>query len=429
MAGPRRKRKQTTKTHMSNGNSTPEKQQKHSKKTRKQKSRKEPQRTPGAQDFTRAISVMSKQGLGPTRKQLVKYLKRGGSTYGLSNVNFMAWVRQLANPFRTEVVKCPVNFNPVPTVLTMPAVTVSTGSFVVDKGASREIVLMPGHTEEASVDPMDGEAYHAAIQTTNAGDRSIGPVDTNLGAGCGMLMSLNRPQDQLPESGSTYAPVGWDNPLPFQGVAYDAGHLRWKLTAMGFKWKNNTSQLARGGNVKSVQPPIAFTPPNSGAGGPGWAGYDRFPSYNLYKGLDDQVSWIPRIEDLSFWHLGSGTTISTSNGGIRVLFTAPSDNSQSYEYELICKWEIGGSSIATLSSAAELVSSHRDVAEDFIGHLANTSHTAAPAVNAVQHTSQQRVTQDREIFGASPRSGGSYLDTVKKGIEAGLHIASVANHT
>lgn len=349
-----------------------------------------------------------------SQKKVMKVLKVSGSSYGLQSVSFSDWVQMLAKPFTTQLVKCPVNFNPVPTLLTMPAVTVSTGTFSVEKNRSREVVLFPGHSEESSNDPMDGEAYHSIFSNIGGNNHVFGPVNVSIGQGTCMAISPNDSMAELPKpSLGAYTPAFWDNPLPFTTSTNDPGHLRWKLVAMGFRWKNINTALNRGGSVKTVQPPIAFCPTLVSSGGPGWGGYDRFPTYRLEISLDDQISWIPRIEDLSFWHVGTQNYDSNSNGGVRILFTAP-DIEQNYEYELICKWEIGGTSVATISTAAELISSHKDTAEDMVTHLANTSHTAASAPGALNHVVQEKHAQKETILQQAKR-------LVEKGARAAVH--------
>lgn len=309
-------------------------------------------------------------------------VKTGGPTYGLGAIDFKAWARLLANPFKAPLCKCPVNFNPVPTVSTFVATTVCTLDLPVDAGASREVIIFPGHSDEAAADPMDGEAYHSLYQRFINGDFGIGPVQVPPGYGVGVATSGNLTAATLPSANTLtgYTAVRWDNELPMTAT-YSAGHFRWKCIAIGVRWKNVNPELTRGGLVRSVQPSIAYVPANSPAG-PGWLGYDRFKTFRQYSNLDGEISWIPRIEDLSFWHSTNVATTGSDNAGIRLLFTAPSgaENAQSYTLEVMCCWELAGSSVEPLATAAVHTSSLRNVTEDGINAMANGTSTAARAL-------------------------------------------------
>jgi len=310
------------------------------------------------------------------------FIARAGATYGLGAVDFWSWSKLLSKPFTSQLVKCPVNFNPVPSVSTFCASTVSTFDLPVDAGVSREVIFFPGHSDESTSDPMDGEAYHSKRQQFINGGFTVGPVEaTGSGYGTCIAVSGNLVMNQLPSASTAigYTSILWDNPLPMT-ANYTAGHLRWKCIAIGIRWKNCSPALKKGGIVRSVQPSIAYVPAVS-PGGPGWAGYDRFKTYREYKTLDGEMSWIPRIEDLSFWHVTNSTGTSSDNAGVRLLFTSPTGegNDQQYQLEALYCWELSGSSVQALSTSAVHTSSLRNPTEDGITAMANSQSTADKA--------------------------------------------------
>lgn len=293
----------------------------------------------------------------------------------------LRWLELLEKPFLRPVVRCPVNYNPTPTFVTSLATTTSSGNQQVLSNTQASFYIYPGHGTIDPADPMDGPSYHALRQNVNGTNYVIGPMGNGTDSAIGMIYvtgeSSTTEGQVTSTSGATTFNVNWDRQLPFTAASGDGGHTRWKLISLGFKIWNITPMSNRGGTLVTVQPPnkVAFSTGKE---------YAIFPSYDRREFGDEKVheiSWTPRMEDLSFWHSTSATA-STSNAipGIRVSVVNSTSQTQNIGYELICHWEIGGSNLASIGSETVHLPNDKQIVESTVDVMANSKPSSSGAI-------------------------------------------------
>lgn len=276
------------------------------------------------------------------------------------------YVRMLADPMNSEPVKCPVNYNPVPSQLTSVASTpVQELSINVAATTCTEILIFPGHGIESDLEAMDGESYHAVVQTVNATNYTIGPV---ANAALGNVLGCYTPN--LGIGAATTATTGAGAvaitpsvALPYQASASDGSHTRWKLNAAGVEIQNTTAEGSRAGSIASVQtntmgPPTAVQ-----------AAYSTQPTFKVSQEANTgtfKQNWLPRAVDQAFWHTataGAGVATTAAVGTWKIWLNNPSAVTQNYVVSFNFHWELGGSNLLALATPAVLQPADVDVLE------------------------------------------------------------------
>lgn len=385
---------------------------------------------------TKAVKAKKAAGkkLKPSKKIVFEdrsVTKAGRSVYG----SVGKWADLVSNPFTGVPVKCPFNFNPVPSYLSMTVTTTCSriGNTSAAAGGTTQIVLWPGHATMATVPTtspavtlngllgdMDEVAYHESFTGVNGSVYVAGPVDSAdaggtkrtaiagvINTGVTLGATFNNSNDV---SG---VPLTWDNPLPFFTVVSTPsqsvfGHMRWKMTAMGVRIKNVTPELSRGGSIITVQPLTVIDMPTS------QAKYALQPTYMDWGPDSATVHWIPRLRDLSYWHATAamsavagvpGTTplfgTTFESAGIVIFLNAPGVGIQTYDIEVVAHWEIAGYATQQLASptaatplsdgvlkgalnqvASNLPSAHGvgEVIENIVGHAVGSVKGAVPRI-------------------------------------------------
>lgn len=309
------------------------------------------------------------------------------------------WLEALADPFSSDPQKCPVNFNPMPTLQTTTMRTTSTTKVVVSSLNNFQLCLYPGHTLPVDADEIDGPSYHHNWQIIGSLVKPVGPmryldaasnsqdpvggvysyITNSAGGGGGGIMSNSVCTDtSVSTAPYTNLPVYYDTAVPFTGLAKNGYHTRYKLTAMEVRFLNETVEVNRGGTFYTVQPlnTIAFSSINQ------YAIYPTFRDHGLCDTREGRVSWIPRVQDLSFWHPGASNvaaTNSVTNAGILLWFVNSTAFTQNLAVEVVYHWEVGGSNLQTMSTSAVQMPSDANVVSPTISFLQQGSHTAAPA--------------------------------------------------
>jgi hypothetical protein len=335
------------------------------------------------------------------------------------------YLASLARPFDTEVVKCPVNYNPVPTfITTLARMTKTTQMLTVYDGTTTELDLFPGHasivenqnpsgapvlqTESA----MDGVAYHAAPQWIGpsggvpfGGLFCIGPIGSTdltrtyppaFGMSTDHLpivggVAASATSSVVPPAGGAIYPAIADTPLPYS-ASTGAAHARWKLVSMGVRIINVTQELNRGGSVITCQP---VNPQNF----PTIAEFSINPTWRDHGPCDKaiEVSWIPRAEDMAFWHQsivtvpGSGSRYAATtpeNAGLRIWFVNPTLQIQLFSVETVLNWELGGTLLQTVGTSAIHQPADKNVIEPTLSVLKNTAHTASAALSIAKSVAE-----------------------------------------
>lgn len=304
----------------------------------------------------------------------------------------------LAKPFTTETVRCPINFNPMPTPFSMTARSNWLYKGIVAAGANLQVVIFPGHTAPVDADEMDGPSYHSNWQlignpsvTVPVGPISYADAGAVQRAGClGVISTYSNGTVStgsviLDTSTNVSLPIYPDTYLPITGMAKNSSHTRYKMLASGIKFCNETTESTRGGTFYSVQPVLAGLPLGvSGAAGGAikdWTKYPTFFDHGLCDEKQGVVSWIPRTQDIAFWHPGVSTsyTIGISNAAYILWYVNTTGSNQTISISSTHHWEIGGENVQTLCDPTSQVPADQNVIVPTLTTLQDTSHTAAPA--------------------------------------------------
>lgn len=315
------------------------------------------------------------------------------------NKRLDSYLAMLSRPFDSAPVKGPVNYNPVPSFMTSTATTTYTATLPVAVSSCVQLCLS-AHGRHSENDAMDGVSYHGVLQFVNGVDYTIGPVATTgpktpiagffvSGLSLGSAASVS--------SGATASPIFWDTALPYSGVLDDAEHTRWKLLSMGVRLQNVTNVEQRSGDVTSVQPSNSAVLASQAA----WAKYPTFDVSQRANTGTLELSWIPRAQDMAFWHsVASATDSSTSGayGAIMIwLNNSSSVATQVYRVELVFHWELAGDNLVSIATPSILQPNDKSVIEPTLEVLKFTSGTAAKA---------------QDIGLAVAGGSGSFLDEV-----------------
>jgi len=360
--------------------------------------------------FDRQVSHKASEPVLPYSRPEMKKTKKPkqslshqGAKHNKLAARLQQYVDSLANPWAGTGSRNPINYNPVPSMMTSCATTTNTVvDFTVATNTTTELTLFPGHGQQSAIVAMDGVAYHAQQQGVAASlVYTIGPV--------AVFDSINSityyPINALSTSGlflggystsSNGAATtainggGYDQALPYSGVAGQMGHTRWKLVSMGFRCICTTPIDVRGGDITYVQPSQP-TNPYYASGTTSQTNFADYPSYTVTQSAmmgELKVSWIPKPEDCAFWHTTSTATgaipqDSLNNAladvGVRVWFNNPTTTTQTYSFQLVYNWELGGTNLITLASPKALQPADKNIVEPLIEVLRFSGKSAASA--------------------------------------------------
>jgi hypothetical protein len=314
-----------------------------------------------------------------------------------------AYLASVANPWNQARVFCPVNYNPVPSFVTQYGRTTSCEvEYAVPAGFSANLVLFPGHgnlnanTFAAATGnnavlgyaDFDEVAYHSLPQNFGDGFYVVGPCVTLDAAGdtlqpvCGGI-APNLASGTVGGGTTAFNSLQYDAALPYQMSTNAPGHSRWKLTSMGIRIQNVTPELTRGGSIISYQP-INNVPQN---GGTAVTTFARLPTFKDWGSDGCEITWIPRMRDMAFWHLsstqqpnGSATNTLINVPAISIVLTSPGAQIQTYDWQIVCNWELAGDLFATVGSRAVHAPELKPVVERVHSELVNTAATAHAAL-------------------------------------------------
>lgn len=326
-----------------------------------------------------------------------------------------AYGEALANPFANTAPICPVNFNPAPSMMVTTARMTHTNlSVLVPHGTSLQYTFYPGHSEAISdqqassftdakvYSTMDAQAFHckgSVAWGTVPSYATIGPVATHPAGGAHYAPCAGFVQ---PTTLDTYSretalpnvtPLYYDVPLPYEetGTIGDqlSGHARHQLVSMGVRIFNTTPVLSRGGNVVTVQ----FATPagllRQTAGPMEQKFLEIEPSFKVHGDGGDgiEVSWIPRVQDLAYWHgvrggnLGNQNSVQSQHGSAAMCVflnnSAPAD--QAYSIQVVFNWMLSGQYYQSVSAPAIVEPILRPQVEQGIIHMQNNVSTASVA--------------------------------------------------
>lgn len=304
------------------------------------------------------------------------------------------WLKLLARPFANPIVKCPINYNPVPSFMTSLArTTITDPNVTVDAGQCLQYAIFGGHGLSSETASMDGVAYHARQQTIGAATNySIGPMGLtgltvpaigvrSFGMAVGGARALS---NTIQDLAMTY-----DVALPYLATGSESGHSRWKLVAMGARFENMTAMNFRGGNIVTVQPSNKGT---FGVDPTTQAAMASNPSFTISEEANSgtlERSWIPRPEDLGFWHTMLGTEESAiaalNHAGLFIWINNPTSSAQQYEVQFVFHWELSGSYLNAVSSPSIHQPADKNIVEPVIDLSRFTASGAQHVVDFAKH--------------------------------------------
>lgn len=294
------------------------------------------------------------------------------------------YFRALQDPWTLQGIRCPVNYNPVPSFLITTAHTTRTvPTLTVNPGTTTQLTLFPGHSHNIDTDAMDGVSYHAGLTRINGINYPCGPLILAVNPTIGAETSgLAAGVDVTNLDTAVSTSMNFDVQLPYIASNGNGGHSRWKLVSMGITIENTTPIQTRGGQIQHVMPAAAIQ-----ATGNILADYASQPTFRITTEANEgavKLAWIPRADDLAFWHVDtSSVTGGIVNAGVVVWITAPTGAAftQTYSYQVVCNWELSGHSLAAVSAPTIHQPADKNVVEPVISALQFTKSHATDVVN------------------------------------------------
>lgn len=328
----------------------------------------------------------AKKAVARNQNQQVSEKRLASPAPEVLNNRLASYFRQLADPWSCQGIKCPVNYNPVPSFMTTPAhLTATLNGITAKAGYSTQLVLFPGHGYGTTADVMDGVSYHANAQNIGGTNLPIGPVYVGANPAIGFYTPSTAPltvgTDMTSSAAAGNVPILWDNALPYTGSVGNGNHTRWKLLSMGIMIENTTPVSNRGGQIVHVMPNT-----NIIASGSRTVDYAAQPTYTITDAPNDgpyRLSWIPRAEDLAFWHSETSNNSSVCVPAIVVFFDAPTLD-QTYNVEIVTNWELSGHNLAAVSGATLHQPADRNIVEPTISALNFTKNDAKSALDVAK---------------------------------------------
>lgn len=283
----------------------------------------------------------------------------------------------LCHPEKNMGVKIPVQVNNIPSHNSIVARTVRHEAIEVVTGTALEIGLFPGHSRSDPLDTLDLVSAHTMLQTINGVQYLVGPIQTATAACCiGYKSPVALGTGTVVDTSGVSVTALTPSPLPYQATLAAGHHSRWRLVSMQVTLKNKTQDLKKGGVVYSVQTAGAFQASSATAR----SEFEVFESFREHRSNDYIVlTWMPRPQDLAFWHCEGSPTTSTEEAGIRIWIegpngTAPADD-QYWEMVVVQNWELAGTSLAAVATPAV---SHPKAAP-VIKPVLETMHNSMPS--------------------------------------------------
>jgi len=348
-----------------------------------------------------------------------------------------AYLEALAKPFDCLNARSSVNYNPVPSLFITPGRTTATTDLAVNAGQSSGLILAPGHggvygiAAGGGLGPMDGNSYHSQLQNIGVTPTlySIGPMAVSGVAGHmgGFTYTSTASGLNTLPTGSNIAgvvPLAYDVLLPYSSTVGGGSHSRWKLVSAGIRITNTTVLANRESEIVIVQPQLR----SNVVTGAAIQSMANNPSYSFTTKAFDKVleiPWIPRVEDMAFWHTATTTVAQNSYewAGLIVHIPNPTAVTQNYHFEVVWNWELAGESLLAVSAPASHSPADKQILEPAMAIVrASDSYNPAVALPRVANAlNEVRVGRDKgmdmsEVVLKHATAVGSIL--AEKGVKA-----------
>lgn len=382
----------------------------------------------GARKAAKVVGVKGVSKSAPkSEKGLVKRVKERQK---ISASDLSLWMESLSYPFGISGRFCPVNYNPAPSFIQSTARTTYTNlSFTVNASTTSQLVLYPGHSTQVSTvnsyndggSPMDAVSYHARDVSINGTLHVVGPMSktdnvstkTPVGGAIRTGITLGSTENS---TAADSVPLTYDVALPYtsnnSGSLAGGAHSRWQLVSMGLRVRNVTPALNRAGSVITVQPNNTITM----VSGASQATYEIYPTFYDHGVADDgfEISWIPRAQDLAFWHGTEGTSAAGSNSniscpGILCWFNALTYQ-QAYTLEVVFNWQLAGTYLNSVGGPAPHAPEAKPVVEKTLSVLQNSSASARSA-------------QSVSSLIATGKNGLNSVGSMQAAVQTGINMA------
>jgi hypothetical protein len=371
--------------------------------------------------------------------------------YGSLPPAIAAYFDSLEHPERALMIKVPLQINNVYSSNTITARTMCVKSVSVTGGGSVELGFWPGHTayaDSASEEgPLDLQSAHSCVQqltdavATSAQNYTVGPMGNGvhnpilgyytLGAGMTQATAVGATDFATTNAAGFTCRPFLPTPLPYTAALSDAGHTRWRLVSLSVNMVNKTPEINRGGLVSSVQTSNHFAPTAAALGNR--SDFQNFDSYMVHDNDKHvRITWVPRPEDLSFWHDLAITTPTSAVVGIRVWLDAPAGFDQTWEVSIHANWEIAGSVYRAIATPAiqhpkseELVPQTLAVAKrgqsgaNFVTKVGRVMHAAADGAAHMLESAVSGVEQ-HPLLGIGAGVGALASKILPKGLAASV---------
>jgi hypothetical protein len=262
---------------------------------------------------------------------------------------------------RIRGIKSPVQGNEAATICSFAATTTTGQSSFSQATGTMQFCFFPGHNTS------DGDDYGVARHSNKIAvgvtptSYIVGPMDSTAGTvslnGVKSGIALGTAQYNVNTSAS--AALTWDVGLPMTCEATNTGHTRWRLVSMGVRFVNTTATESRAGSVVTVCPETreSFA---DGIDQELFAKYSTFEIHEVNKPIE--VSWVPRSADFGYVSTSATAGTNVFEAGLFVWVNNPHTVAQTYSWELVCNWEIAGSSVKPLASLSLPVTGGEEVA-------------------------------------------------------------------
>jgi hypothetical protein len=342
------------------------------------------------------------------------------------------WAEILSKPFLVEGIFCPVSYNPAPSFIQSTARTTSTDlNITVAGNTTTQIIVFPGHYMAAGENiggsgaEMDAVSYHSLdcvqggavryvigpmTKTDPTGTRTACIGARNAGVGLGLQVN----------DVSSGTPLAWDVSLPYTSVtasgAGDGHHSRWQLVAMGFEVIQTTPEMTRGGNVVTVQPNNFYVP----AASESQATLEKFPTFREWGPDGCRISWIPRAQDMAFWHATGatlGTSSSSAGAAIMCFLNNSTGSALSFSYRIVCHWQLAGSYLNTVGRPAAHSPELKSPIEKITSVLQNGHADASMA----------RLLAEKAAGHDGSKSPGTWFETAEKIYNSGKKAVALGS--
>jgi len=311
-----------------------------------------------------------------------KKVKAADKSHRVTGGELGDYLKSLDYPFSALGVRCPVNYNPAPSYLSTTARTTCTlNNYSVPATTTATLVLLPGHSMiTTGSNAMDPQAFHSNLMHFNSDPatthRYFGPVNGTWSGGallsCGGgikqgAYASGQPLVYQMDANST--PLSFDVSLPY-ATDLSNGHVRSQLVSLGARFQQTTPLLTAGGTVVTAIPNQSnnFTT----AAGFSLSALEAFPTYKDHgscTGKGSSVTWIPRSEDLSYWHpveVVESSGVSTKNVGIFIVFCNPTAAAISFDVEICYNWMLAGNLFNAITTPGPHIPAVKNIVEPAI---------------------------------------------------------------